>query len=145
MNKCYVQVKHSANAFGSWLSLCSFILNHEPNIRNAVLSWSVCKLLRNSPKAFIGISVSSMQVWQCRCNATLMVSREGKMWQQSPLPFFFHQKAARLLLPPAFKEIHFLYEAHNDLQFLFVHRCGLYHRLIRAFSQVFCFVEGTYD
>lgn len=36
-----------------------------------------------------------------------------------------------------------LYEANIDLKFLFVHRCGLYPRLIRAFSQVFCFVEGN--
>lgn len=36
-----------------------------------------------------------------------------------------------------------LYEANIDVKFLFVHRCGLYHRLIRAFSQVFCFVEGN--
>lgn len=29
------------------------------------------------------------------------------------------------------------YEAHIYLRFLFVHQCGLYHRLTRSFSQVF--------
>lgn len=131
---------------GCWFSLCSFIRNHGPNKRNAVLSCSVCKLLRNSPEAFISISVSSVQAWQCRCKVTLIFFSEGEMWHtQSSLPFFFfHQNAVRLLLLPAFKEILFvLYEANIDLKFLFVHRCGLYHRLIRAFSQAFCFVEGN--
>lgn len=31
------------------------------------------------------------------------------------------------------------YEAHIYLRFLFVHQCGLYHRLIRCFSQLVFF------
>lgn len=133
---------------GCWFSLCSFIRNHGPNKRNAVLSCSVCKLLRNSPEAFISISVSSVQAWQCRCKVTLIFFSEGETWHtQSSLPFFFfHQNAVRLLLLPAFKEIFFcaLWSKHWSQIFI----CTLVWSLSQtnqSFFTGFLFCWGKYD